>query len=327
MNKLKESETKLSVLKKQLKKKTDEVTITKRKLENLQYDLGTMIRNESLNDWPVKVSQLYSKHFDSKPGQKEEQTLSPEPRESDTLSGTSGLDMNLKSEEESNIKEELIRQNNWMNSKLKSIVDKNQKLEKEKKDLYLKIQKENTELIKECNMLRTSNQKISKKVLVLEKKLKDISGISLSNANLIENQLEGFLKKAAPLTQKHKDTPFIQLKKSGQGNKRNQMLVDYYNQYTQSQTVSKDEQGENLDGILGEMEKNQNQIQMQNFEIQQLQERVSHFLRQPSGNNLNEEQKQFETLPPIISTGGGLNKSESQPVLGTEGSNYKLKPN
>ena len=45
-----------------------------------------------------------------------------------------------------------------MNSKLKSIMEKNGKLEKEKKDLYLKIQKENTELIKECNMLRTSNQ-------------------------------------------------------------------------------------------------------------------------------------------------------------------------
>jgi len=38
-----------------------------------------------------------------------------------------------------NIKDELIRQNNWMNSKLKSIMDKNSKLEKEKKDLYLKI--------------------------------------------------------------------------------------------------------------------------------------------------------------------------------------------
>lgn len=102
--------------------------------------------------------------------QKEEDTLSPERQEEDV-----------------NIKDELIRQNNWMNNKLKSITDKNQKLEKEKKDLYLKIQKENTELIKECNMLRTSNQKISKKVLILEKKLKDISGISLSNANLVEN--------------------------------------------------------------------------------------------------------------------------------------------
>ena len=77
-------------------------------------------------------------------------------------------------------------------------------------------------------MLRASNQKISKKVLILEKKLKDISGISLSNANLVENQLEGFLKKAAPLSTKHRETPFMQLKKPNNGNKRNQMLMDYY---------------------------------------------------------------------------------------------------
>lgn len=82
-------------------------------------------------------------------------------------------------------------------------------------------------------MLRTSNQQISKKVLILEKKLRDISGISLNNANIIENQLEGFLKKAAPLSTKHKDTPFQQLKKNSQnlGNRRNQMLIDYYTQF------------------------------------------------------------------------------------------------
>lgn len=70
--------------------------------------------------------------------------------------------------------------------------------------------------------------------MVLEKKLKDISGISLSNANLVENQLEGFLKKAAPLSTKHRETPFMQMKKGpvgGTGNKRNQMLMDYYQQY------------------------------------------------------------------------------------------------
>lgn len=52
MNKLKASEEKLGVLKDQLKKKQDEVVFTKRKLEMLQYDLGGLIRNESLSDWP-----------------------------------------------------------------------------------------------------------------------------------------------------------------------------------------------------------------------------------------------------------------------------------
>jgi hypothetical protein len=54
---------------------------------------------------------------------------------------------------------------------------------------------------------------------------------------LVENQLEGFLKKAAPLSTKHKETPFVQLKKNTQNpNKRNQMLIDYYNQYATGQS-------------------------------------------------------------------------------------------
>jgi hypothetical protein len=68
MNKLKESEDKLNVLKKQLKQRQDEVVFTKRKLENLQYDLGGLIRNESLDDWPEKVSKLYEKHFEKRLG-------------------------------------------------------------------------------------------------------------------------------------------------------------------------------------------------------------------------------------------------------------------
>ncbi len=201
-----------------MKKKTKDIVFTKRKMECLQYDLATLVRNEAIREWPQKVAALYEKHFGKRANKAEEEEEIMAQEE-----GAGGY----------NIKEELIRQNNWMNSKLKSIQEKNSKLEKEKKDLYHRIQKENTELISECNMLRTSNQAISKKVLVLEKKLKDISGISLSNANLVENQLEGFLKKAAPLSSKNKKaTPFEALKKNNTqnlGNRRNQMLVDYYN--------------------------------------------------------------------------------------------------
>ncbi len=49
------------------------------------------------------------------------------------------------------------------------------------------------------------------------------------------------------------------------------MLIDYYNNYTSPQNNKNESmQGENMDGILSDMEKNQNQISMQNFEIQQL---------------------------------------------------------
>lgn len=66
MNKLKDSEDKLGVLKGELKKKTDDVVFTKRKLELLQYDLANMIKNESLNSWPEKVTKVYDKHFEGR---------------------------------------------------------------------------------------------------------------------------------------------------------------------------------------------------------------------------------------------------------------------
>ena len=91
-----------------------------------------MIRNEALSDWPEKVSQLYEKHFEKRLKQKDDQVASVNKGSDDMMSPQ-------RNEEEMNIKDELIRQNNWMNSKLKSIMDKNSKLEKEKKDLYLKI--------------------------------------------------------------------------------------------------------------------------------------------------------------------------------------------
>lgn len=103
--------------------------------------MGGLIRNEALENWPEKVAKLYEKHFEKRIKGRDD----GRPQKSD------------ENDEELNIKDELIRQNNWMNNKLKSIMDKNAKLEREKKDLYLKIQKENSELILECNLLRGAN--------------------------------------------------------------------------------------------------------------------------------------------------------------------------
>jgi chromosome segregation ATPase len=230
MKKLDESEQRLKVTKDQMKKKSDEVVFSRRKLDLIQYDLNNLLKNTRHQEWPLKLRDIYATHFDTKGDDKN--TSDPHP--SGPASGAA--DGEGQDNESSNVKDELIRQRNWMNNKLKSISEKNKKLEKEKNDIYLKIQKENTELIKECNMLRDDNHKISRKVLVLEKKLKDISGISLSNSNLIDAQIENFLKKASSLTTKHKDTPFMARKKNmggaGTGNNaRYQMLLDYYNQF------------------------------------------------------------------------------------------------
>ena len=59
MNKLTDSKNKLENLKKELKKSTDEVFVAKRKLEVLQYDLGNLIRNETISNWPDRLPKLY----------------------------------------------------------------------------------------------------------------------------------------------------------------------------------------------------------------------------------------------------------------------------
>ena len=68
------------------------------------------------------------------------------------------------------VKEELIRQRNWLSSKLKNMKHNNKMLEVQKKS----VQSENLKLIGECNTLRDENNAIVKKVQMLEKKFKDV---------------------------------------------------------------------------------------------------------------------------------------------------------
>ena len=68
------------------------------------------------------------------------------------------------------IKEELIRQRNWLGNKLNNMKHNNKMLEVQKKS----VQSENLKLISECNRLREESKSISKKVQMLEKKLKDV---------------------------------------------------------------------------------------------------------------------------------------------------------
>ena len=37
--------------------------VTKKKLESIHYDLGNIVRNDPLSDWPQKVRSIYDKHF------------------------------------------------------------------------------------------------------------------------------------------------------------------------------------------------------------------------------------------------------------------------
>mmetsp|Transcript_17043 Transcript_17043/g.16736 ORF Transcript_17043/g.16736 Transcript_17043/m.16736 type:complete len:110 (+) Transcript_17043:843-1172(+) len=104
-----------------LRAKVDLVTFTKRKIQMMQYDLQNALK--SMNPKEIsEVVQKYNKHFN-----------------------VSGIGTNLtkgvisrnrddsEDSDEDIVKEELVRQRNWLDSQLKNMSKSNKKLENERK--------------------------------------------------------------------------------------------------------------------------------------------------------------------------------------------------
>jgi len=64
------------------------------------------------------------------------------------------------------IREELMRQRDFMNKKLLSVSKFNENAEEEREGTYIRIQNENTNLINECNFLRKEKHLIQNKVTI-----------------------------------------------------------------------------------------------------------------------------------------------------------------
>ena len=62
------------------------------------------------------------------------------------------------------IRDELIRQRDFMNKKLAALKDANHRGEDERAEIFDRIQNENTNLINECNYLRQEKHILSNKV-------------------------------------------------------------------------------------------------------------------------------------------------------------------
>ena len=139
-------------MREEMKKKIDEVTFAKRKLQNLQYEINGIISKYTGSELCSKLAEVFEVTKATREEDKE--------REGD-------------SDDEGNIvKEELLRQRNWLSSKLKNMNKSGllKKLDTQKKQ----IQEDNLKLIRDCNSLREDNNKVIKKVHMLEKKFKEI---------------------------------------------------------------------------------------------------------------------------------------------------------
>lgn len=135
-----------------MKKKIDEVTFSKRKLENIQYEINAIIAKYTGSELCNKLAEVFEVTKATKEDDKSHE-------------GESDGEGNI-------VKEELLRQRNWLSTKLKSMNKSGllKKLDSQKKQ----IQEDNLKLIRDCNLLREDNTKVTKRVQMLEKKFKEI---------------------------------------------------------------------------------------------------------------------------------------------------------
>lgn len=128
-------------MREEMKKRVDDVTFAKRRLEMMQYDILSILRSVDPKDWGQKINSVIMQYGGPKLDGKF-------PGLSKTIKGgkTEWKDNDDETDDEVlKVKEELLRQRNWLNSKLKNMKHSNKKLENERK----RIQAENLQLIKE----------------------------------------------------------------------------------------------------------------------------------------------------------------------------------
>ena len=66
----------------------------------------------------------------------------------------------MEKETHSGIKDELLRQRDFLSKKITTVVKLNKQIEGDRDDMIIKVQNENTCLIRECNTLREEKQKL-----------------------------------------------------------------------------------------------------------------------------------------------------------------------
>jgi hypothetical protein len=150
-------------MQKEMKSKIDHVTFAKRRLEMMQYDIMNVLKTVDPREWTPQITSILNKYsgpkLDGKASNLFKQTKLQEENNED-----SGSDSEVEK-----VKEELLRQRNWLSQKLK-------KMNKSKKSYEFEKIKAQSENLRQINELRHDNQSLTKRVQILEKKFKDLWG-------------------------------------------------------------------------------------------------------------------------------------------------------
>ncbi|EGR28053.1 WD repeat protein [Ichthyophthirius multifiliis] len=255
--KLEEALIQRIALKQQFKQKNDILQITQNKIQNFEYDILQLIQNVKYENWFRKMNQIYNKYFvqNSKLNNLiKKNDLSNNSQEKFDEKLLKALNMGNNDQ----IQDELIRQRDFMSKKIQTISNLNKQTENDRDDVVIRVQNENTHLIKECNKLREERKQNFEQLGCLQKALdivtKELMRISLG----IEENV---------------DQEFI-----------DQQLFDF----DTSKIILKLEQEKSIIQQKQQTQQDQQQQQQQNYQQQQ------QYQKQTSNNN---QQKKFSRTP------------------------------
>ncbi len=157
---------KITDLGEQSRLKSDILSVFRRANELFEYDIVKLTRDTNFEIWEEPLKQIKAtydgrlKHLDAILFAKPENMGSVFENYKDKGDETQ------KKNVQQAIREELMRQRDFMNKKLLSVSKFNENAEDEREGTYIRIQNENTNLINECNFLRKEKHLIQNKVIL-----------------------------------------------------------------------------------------------------------------------------------------------------------------
>jgi len=170
-----DKKTKISDLGEQSRVKSDILAVFRRANELFEYDIVQLTRDTNFEVWedPLKeIKSIYDKRLKNL-----DDILFSRPENVSSVfeNYRDKGDETQKKNVQQAIREELMRQRDFMNKKLLSVSKFNENAEDEREGTYIRIQNENTNLINECNFLRKEKHLIQNKIGMLEKQARDLA--------------------------------------------------------------------------------------------------------------------------------------------------------
>ncbi|EGR28381.1 WD repeat protein [Ichthyophthirius multifiliis] len=323
---IEKTENKTKEMKIQLREKQKDVMLTRRLIENFQFQILDMLKNLQFKEWPKRLAEIYTENFSEKSYKiekvLEQSTIGANLKE---LKKDAYLEQ-IEQEQQFLIGQDLKGQRDFLARQLVKVAGDYRKVMESRNDAYLRVQNMNTLLINECNEKREKKSKL-KEYLSLQKKayrevrrelavfmgqsLKEILDDDDENINFIQQEDE---------SEEALDEIDEKNNQNQKNNESGNLLVDNYNKTQNSATLLKNNKFQVQKApTITEKKINQRQLiqdllkqielinDNQDLQGDQLKERVQNFLyveKKDTVGPLIQKEQQNQALKLASSTQG-----------------------